>query len=1062
MYSEHDREDGRPIDPAASPERDLRGPGDWPRIEAALDEILGLPESEWAAACARVAGVDARLHAEIASLLACAGGEDRLLDRSLTLPLGAIDTEPPGLRPGSIIGPYRVERLIGRGGMGEVYCAQRADGQFEQRVALKLIRHEAVEHAQRFQTERQILARLEHPGIARLHDGGIAPDGRPYMAMEFITGRPITEWCRTRALDLEARLALFVEVCAAVAYAHRNLVIHRDIKPGNVLVTEDGAVKLLDFGVAKLLETGARGDGEDLTRNAPLSPSHAAPEQLTGGAVTTATDVYALGVLLFDLLAGERPWRLDGKPMALVMQAILHDESPRLSDFVARKADAPFPPKRLRGDLDAIVAKCLRKEPAQRYENVNDLRLDVLHSLRGEPVAALQGARGYVFGRFLRRHRVLVAAASLLFVAIVCGALATAWQAHIARVQLVRADAEARRATAVKDFLLDIFKQNSVRNPGGAEARKATAEQLLAIGAERIKVKLRDEPAVRDELLDTLGSLYDEMGFPDRNADLQREHLEALRQRGPAALASAEAARVHLRLGVALTGLGKLEDGTAEIHAALRIEDALGDENSLDRAQTLYELARAAYFTKSPDGADARRNLLAALEIIRGRHPDDPLRADITDELGRHAQLADDFPAAERWYGESLSYQLGRGVDSNAFAIGFAYRDLGDLQAVMHRFTEGETNLRQAVELLTRAAGPDHPETADAKSRLGEMFTVMGRRREGAALLEEALASQLKTPLGRDDSTETVKSLGRLEYARGDLKRAESLMRGNLATFAHQQSNELRYATSAVVLVAALTAQGRFAEAAELYAKCEDMIGRYLGVKSESYGRVLDRGADLALTRGAAAEAEAIEERILREWPEKPGAFLDAHTWATLGLARARLAQDRFGAVRDGMQVLLGRLLASPDVATLGEQEAEARYLLGVAESHLTQIRDAEVQLRRAVELRTALDVPDSPWLAQVRIGLADCLIRKRRAGEARRLLDLAALAQSRQAALAEPYRFQLRAARAHLARDATTPVAQHFWPAYVPFSPRFPFSQVGSPRRRAGVRFYTSRRAAT
>jgi serine/threonine protein kinase len=416
-----------------------RGSADWPRVEAALDEILGLPESDWPAACARLAGEDAWLHAEIVSLLACTGGEDRLLDRSRTLSLGAVDADRPGLTPGSLIGPYRVERLIGRGGMGEVYRAERADGQFAQLVALKLIRHEAVEHAQRFQTERQILARLEHPGIARLHDGGIAPDGRPYMAMEFITGSPITDWCSSHALDLEARLGLFVQVCEAVAYAHRNLVIHRDLKPGNVLVTEEGAVKLLDFGVAKLLETGARGAGEDLTRNAPLSPNHAAPEQLTGGAVTTATDVYALGVLLFELLSGHRPWRLDGKPMALMMQQILHDESPRLSEFAARKADAPIAPKRLRGDLDAIVAKCLRKEPAQRYENVNDLRLDVLRMLHGEPVVARHGVRGYVFGRFLRRHRAPVAAASLLAIAILAGALATGWQAHIAGIQLVRA-----------------------------------------------------------------------------------------------------------------------------------------------------------------------------------------------------------------------------------------------------------------------------------------------------------------------------------------------------------------------------------------------------------------------------------------------------------------------------------------------------------------------------------------------------------------------------------------------------------------------------------------------
>jgi serine/threonine protein kinase len=285
---------------------------DWEVVEARLDALLALPPGERPAALDRIAAGDAAVRRELESLLQFVDGEDAVLDQPPGAP-GVCSDAPGSIAPGTRIGAYRVLRLIGRGGMGEVYLAERADGQYQQQVALKLIRREIADQAARFQLERQTLARLDHPGIARLLDGGVTQDGRPYMVMELVMGRDLISWCRERHCSLEERLRLFIDVCTALEYAHRNLVVHRDLKPANVVVTQDAVIKLLDFGIAKLLAPPGGGTPPEHapTENAPLTLSYAAPEQISHGAITTATDVYALGMLLFELLTGARPWNFN-------------------------------------------------------------------------------------------------------------------------------------------------------------------------------------------------------------------------------------------------------------------------------------------------------------------------------------------------------------------------------------------------------------------------------------------------------------------------------------------------------------------------------------------------------------------------------------------------------------------------------------------------------------------------------------------------------------------------------------------------------------------------------
>lgn len=990
----------------------MTGGAQWSQIETALDEILALPESQWPEACARIAGDDPALLEELNSLLAYAGGVDPILDTRLTVPKFVV----PGstsLAAGTRVGVYRIIELIGRGGMGEVYKAERADGQYEQQVALKLIRSELQDHPERFQAERQILAQLEHPGIARLLDGGVFNDVLPYMAIELVKGLPITDWCRNSRSDLTARLRLFMAVCDAVAHAHSSLVVHRDIKPGNVLVTDEGNIKLLDFGVAKLLSAAP----SDATRNAPLTPAYSAPEQLTGGAITTATDVYALGMLLFELLCGELPWKSDGMPFGVAVRKILSETVPLASRCARHSIESPVPWSALQGDLDAILAKALRKEPEHRYPTVNALREEVARVLRHEPVTAREGARFYVIGRFVRRQRVLVAGAAALLIVIVTALVMVSWQARIALQQAQRAEREGQKATAVKNFLLDIFKQSSVQNPGGVDAKKVTAEQLLDVGATRIKSQLRDQPEVREELVDTLSELNDDLGVTDRAESLARDNLAELQSR-TGNRPSVALAKLEVRVATALIDRDRNAEAKTYLHKALANLGVVDELGSVDAASAYFQLARAAYDSTTEDKVEGLRDLGLALDILKHRDPANPLQGEVLDYLARYAKLDEDYGGAERWLNELLAFETAQGAERNAFGIGDAYLVLGDFQSLTQRYDDAERNLRQAILLLSQAAGPRHPVTADARARLGELLFYMGRRVEAAAVLNDALQAQLSTPQGSDDATETRKILGSLEFARGNLAVADQIFRENLTQMKGRPDKELRYGVSAGGLASVLAAEGQLAEARALYDISLDVYARYIGGKSHAYAQDLDRGGALAMAEGKPEAAADIFERVLKEWPAETGKLPSEYTRAVLGLAAADLELGKPQAASQAAERLLQTILQSPHPGQFVEQEAEARRLFGEALRRSGNLTDAEAELRQAVALRQSLDTVDSPWLAQARINLAQCLIARHKPLEAKTLLKLAARAQSHQPLLGESYRRELKEAGELLRRS--------------------------------------------
>jgi eukaryotic-like serine/threonine-protein kinase len=465
-------------------------------VDALLDDLLDLPEDRRIERLLTLCIDDPAVVEEVQSLLRAASASRDFLVMKPQLrndvPDGAVPLEAG-------LGKWKIVRLIGYGGMGDVYEATRTGDDFEQRVAIKILRCEAADQSGRFHAERQILARLEHPGIARLYDGGLTKDARPYMVMEYVEGLPITQCCLLTEATLERRLKLFIQVCDAVNYAHQNLVVHRDLKPSNILVTQGGAVKLLDFGIAKLLDShNARVTQAGV---APMTPSCAAPEQLTGGMITTATDVYALGVLLFELLTGVHPWVETDIPVLRAMRATLDRSAPVASDKASSNPVAPIPARLIRGDLDAIVAKALRREPQYRYATVDSFKREIERVLAGDPIEARKGVPLYIAGRLLRRYRWAVGGAALALVTALAG---FAWQSHQVAAERETARRENSREEAIRRNLTRLFDAALSHQ----DTRPLSATSVIDSSAKNAIQDLRERPELAGQTVLALADMY--------------------------------------------------------------------------------------------------------------------------------------------------------------------------------------------------------------------------------------------------------------------------------------------------------------------------------------------------------------------------------------------------------------------------------------------------------------------------------------------------------------------------------------------------------------------------
>jgi eukaryotic-like serine/threonine-protein kinase len=728
----------------------MAGPGatqraaDWAREEAALDALIALPPEQRAAAIERLAAGDADFQAALTELAAGLDDPDPLLDAPLVerlrRPVAAMAAT--GLGSGTRLGPWRIVAPIGRGGMGEVYAAERADGQFDQRVAIKLMRPDMAPLLARFQVERQIVARLDHPGIAHLIDGAITADGRPYMVMELVEGVSLAEWGADRGHTLEQRLALFSEICAAVAHAHRNLVVHRDIKPANVRVTAEGRPKLLDFGIARLLD----GPAGEPTRELRLTPGYAAPEQFGAGPVTTAADVYALGLLLHELLCGRPAHAVDSLPLAAAMQQVLQQAPAAPSQMAREQAAPPLPATVLQGDLDAIVAMALRKEPEQRYASVDALADDVERHRLHRPVRARRGTWLYVVGRALRRQRAAAAVAALALLLLIGGAGVVAWQARVAR-------AEAGRANAVKAFLLQVFAASDPRIASDKPRGQVTARELLDAAAARIDAEFKDQPALRIELLGTVARIYRELGEPKRYHDLQTREL-ALAQQYPGRFVSTE---VEVWLDRAGDAADDLDYALSRRH--LQLADRLLTQAGLD-----HSVLRALWWVGTGQAEDRARfdareaAFRKALALFQRYGPRDAGRATALSELGLAEYDQGRNEAAVDWYRQALAaHDIAEHPDDGEAQT--IWGNMGEALLNLGRYDEAAGAYRQAAAMALRTYGERHPDYWSPAAQRAQVLHLNGQRDEAMRQFRDLLTVMPAGPT-RFESAEALIAYG--------------------------------------------------------------------------------------------------------------------------------------------------------------------------------------------------------------------------------------------------------------------------------------------------------------
>jgi eukaryotic-like serine/threonine-protein kinase len=708
------------------------------RLRALFDQAVDLDPADRPAFLDRACAGDATLRQEVEDLLAALGA-------------GAAALEPvppatwrPAPRPrddgaamaGRQVGVYQVVRLIGYGGMGAVYEAVRADDQFRKRVAIKLIKRgmDSDLAIRRFRHERQILANLDHRNIAGLLDGGVAEDGRPYFVMEYVEGEPITRHCDRHRLGVEARLRLFRQVCGAVQHAHRSLVVHRDLKPGNILVSTDGTVKLLDFGIAKLLGEEEDPGSPPLTRGGfrALTPEYASPEMIRGEAITTAADVYGLGVVLFELLAGRRPFRFDDQTLQGIERTICEEPPPRLPAAATAQAAALAGERslaayrrRLAGELDHIVAMALRKEPERRYPSVEALAQDLQRHLEGRPVVAHRDWAGYRLRKFAGRNLAGVAAAGLVAASLVGGVVATMRQA-------ARAERERARAVQVAGFVTAML---SAPQPE-AQGRDVTVAEVLHRAAERAQAELRRQPDLLAEIESTVGLSYLGLG---RHPEAE-EHLSA---------ALALRRQVHgPRSRAAAIGLQHLGS----------VAWSRGD---WPRADSLYAEALAAY---RPRGGGA-----------------DSVLASLLGSAGAVRRALGDLATAERHLRESLAVRrrLHRGDHVD---VATAANDLAVLFGDLGRWAEAEPLHREAVAMAVRLFGPDHPTTASALNALATALDLQKKHADADSAYTATLAIRARH-LGTDhpDYTRTAMNYAAFLNDVGRHAQAAGVARGILA-----------------------------------------------------------------------------------------------------------------------------------------------------------------------------------------------------------------------------------------------------------------------------------------
>ena len=838
-----------------------------------------------------------------------------------------------GFAANTAIGPWRLIQELGHGGMGVVWLAERADGSLRRPVALKLPfgwLHAGL--LERFDRERDILARLTHPLIARLYDAGIAAGGQPWLALEYVQGETIVAHCDREGHGIRTRLKLFLEVLRAVHFAHTNLVVHRDLKPTNILVTGDGEVRLLDFGIAKLL-TGGEAEDSELTRagGRALTPDYASPEQLTGTPVTTASDVYSLGVLLYELLTGQKPYRLQRDTPGGLEAAILTAEPVRPSQVGG--ATSKKLASLLKGDLDTIILKALAKEPPQRYATADAFAQDLERYLKGDPILARPESVVYRARKFAGRHKVGVAASAAILVALGGGLGAALWQTHLARIQ-------TRTAEAVESFVLDMFRANGSANPDPVKARQTTARELLDIGSARIQTQLKDAPEARLRAVELLSNLYADLALTSKSVELRKIQIELVKSiYGPdhplVAKALAELANNIAGSSMEKSRMSLVDEGT-------RILDRTRDYTSMTRGDLYMAASNEYYATNLPSSLEFSQK---AASVYRLHGPSqalaDALLAEGVEQrdLGHYPQalaaLSESAATAEQVQGEAKG------------SLAIIYLELGETHRRLFELAEAEKSYRLALDKAIAFRGPEHRDVVHIKAFLGPMLMQAGRIEEGRRLLDEALDLGLRIK-GPDDLVDTgmaLETLGRALLAYGDTEKA--IARLSQLIDMHRRAQR----TQSFVYAARLDARASAEIELGAYAKAEADLAEASAVWEKAGGLTSGFGsydfaprAGLLLAKHRAQDAADLLDGFAAK-ADGPGVMTRAGMEYMIARAETALALSRFedarklaaearvkieiNTSRDYLKLLECRVLLLEGRALLGaDRPAQAQPLL--------------------------------------------------------------------------------------------------------------------------------------
>jgi len=823
----------------------------------------------------REAGASTSLRREVDRLLGLHEAESGLLDEGHSaveaqMAQDVLEEHAPEMASflPETIGSYRVERSLGRGGMGQVFLAVRSDGDFEKRVAIKVLRPgmDDADLLRRFKSERRILAQLEHANIATLIDGGAMEDGRPYVVMEYIEGRDLITHAREQGLSIGQRLRLFMKICAAVEHAHRNLIVHRDLKPSNILVTADGEPKLLDFGIAKLLqtETSEHSVVHTSTGMSLFTPEYASPEQVRGLPITTASDVYSLGALLYELLTGTRAHVLETRRPAEV-ERVVCETPPTLPSSVQAKDLSTRWRRRLAGDLDNITLMALRKEAGRRYGSVSELSGDLQRFLDSLPIRARKDTFSYRTTKFVRRHAWSVAAGVLLVALLGVFAVVMALQTQRTMRQRDIAEREGQISSQVSEFLIELFR---VSDPGESSGEDVLARSLLDRGARQIEHELDSGPIVRAELMETMARAYMALGLYEAARPLFEGTLALRREHGATQRGAAESTCL---LGHMERTVGNYERAEVLMRAGLDELVELGYAATDEAAEGQIALSMLmAEVGRAPEALALVGQAMATYgELYEAPH------SRIADALSANANLHQDLGQLER----SLELQLETlamrtelfGGDHPACAI--THNGIGRILRVMGRFSEAREHLEEALRIHLMILGADHPDVdndyfglaslaedvgdaprAEAlyreilerdRGRFGDrhpyvaldtsslagVLSQQGRHAEAEALFEEALSIQVETlPEDAPEIATTLSNMAVLFRSMRQDERARDLLEQALAirerVFPPDHPTVL---TARNMIAVALSDQRRFAEAEEIQLEILDARRAKLG-----------------------------------------------------------------------------------------------------------------------------------------------------------------------------------------------------------------------------------------